>query len=145
MKKALLLTFLALLLILTSSFFYFLNNPYTKIRKAESEVATFYLSCYDLLMRQNHFDSLLRRLTTENMDLKSMGVAVNYAVDHKLCEFIPEIERKCTYFKAFPADTTWKVQITKTYARVWNMKEAVFGYSMCFRLEELKRKCIENN
>ena len=74
------------------------------------------------------------------MDIKSMGVAVDYVVDNKLCKFIHDIEKKCAYVRYFPKDSTWEVRITDTYSRVWKTQVAEF-YSMFYRLDELKESC----
>jgi hypothetical protein len=141
MKKLLFSLIMVVVLGLIGFLLLFQEDPYDKIRRSEPEKGQNYLSNYSKSMNHKKFELLLKRLITDNMDLKSIGVAVTYVVTNKLCEFIPDIESKCNLLSRFPIDTIWKVNISKTITKQWTPNEVGLGYSMCDRLEKLMRNC----
>jgi hypothetical protein len=143
MKKIL---FSTVLIVVISFLLFIYIDPYYRIRSADIEInnfesGTFYLSFYKKFYPNKKFDLLITKLIKDNMDIKSLSITVKFVYNNNLCQFKNVIEEKCSALKKIPMDSSWVVQISSKYKRIYKASIYLKDESLCSNLYKFQEKC----
>ena len=118
------------------------SKPYTYIIHGDKDNMYGRIESLNKSLDSLEFYNLMNNLIdTSNKDLLSVEMAMRYASENKICQFLGKIEQENNYLRNLPVDTVWKVKIRNNYFRESGIKDATIMMNIPKYLKSLKEHC----